>query len=104
MKTPFILISTVVLTAILALVAVEANNIPWSGKQPEANATISTDDAGIQKCISEKLAAAPSLKSQGFTVSVSGGVATLTGNAKNAGSKGSATMIAKRCGAQSVVN
>src|SRR5262245_38588918 len=45
-------------------------------------------DADIQKCITDKLAATKKLKSQGFSAAVSGGVATLTGNAANAGSKG----------------
>ena len=43
-------------------------------------------------------------KSQGFSAKVSGGEATLTGNANNAGSKGAATGIAKRCGATKVTN
>jgi hypothetical protein len=61
-------------------------------------------DAEIQQCISERLAASPSLKAQGFTASVSNGAATLTGTAKNPGSKGAATNVAKRCGATRVVN
>jgi osmotically-inducible protein OsmY len=62
------------------------------------------DDNAIQKCIADKFAASPSLKSQGFSVAVSGGVATLTGTAKDAGSKGAATNIAKKCGAKTVTN
>ncbi len=62
------------------------------------------DDGAIQKCITDKFAAAPSLKTQGFSATVSQGVATLTGTAKDAGSKGAATNIAKRCGAKSVTN
>lgn len=61
-------------------------------------------DADIQKCITDKLAAAAKLKSQGFTASVSKGEATLTGTANNAGSKGAATKIAKSCGATKVTN
>jgi len=62
------------------------------------------DDAAIQKCITDKFAASPSLNPQGFTASVSGGLATLTGTAKDAGSKGAATNIAKKCGAKKVTN
>ena len=62
------------------------------------------DDGAIQKCITDRFAAAPSLKTQGFSATVSQGVATLTGAAKDAGSKGAATNIAKKCGAKSVTN
>ena len=62
------------------------------------------DDGAIQKCITDKFAAAPSLKTQGFSATVSQGVATLAGAAKDAGSKGAATNIAKKCGAKSVTN
>ncbi len=61
-------------------------------------------DADIQSCITQRLAAAPKLKTQGLSASVSGGAATLTGNAANAGSKGGAGSIAKSCGATSVMN
>ncbi len=61
-------------------------------------------DADVQKCITDKFAASAKLKSQGFSAAVSEGVATLTGNAANAGSKGAATRIAKSCGAKSVTN
>lgn len=61
-------------------------------------------DADIQKCITDKFAAAPKLKEQGFSAMVSKGEATLTGTAKNPGSKGAAIGIAKRCGAQKVTN
>lgn len=62
------------------------------------------DDSAIQKCITDKLAASGSLNPQGFSATVSGGVATLTGTAKDAGSKGAATNIAKKCGAKKVTN
>ena len=62
------------------------------------------DDGAIQKCISDKFAASGSLNPQGFSATVSSGVATLTGTAKDAGSKGAATNIAKRCGAKKVTN
>ncbi len=61
-------------------------------------------DAEIQKCITDKLAASEKLNPQGFSAAVSGGLATLSGNAANAGSKGGATTLAKSCGATSVTN
>lgn len=61
-------------------------------------------DAEIQSCIEQKLAASPKLKDQGFSVSVTGGVASFTGTAKNAGSKGGVNGIAKSCGAKQVAN
>lgn len=61
-------------------------------------------DSEIQQCISERLAASPALKDQGLTSAVSNGVATLSGMARNPGSKGTATRIAKKCGATSVNN
>lgn len=61
-------------------------------------------DSEIQDCITKKLAAAPKLKDQGFSVAVANGVATFTGMANNAGSKGSVNGMAKSCGAKSVVN
>ena len=61
-------------------------------------------DAEIQTCIDQKLAAAPKLKDQHFTVVVSGGAATFTGVAKDGSSKGGVDGIAKSCGAKTVVN
>ncbi len=63
-----------------------------------------TDDAGIQKCISDRLAASARLKDLGLTATVSNGEATLTGSAKNSGQKASAATIARRCGAKKVTN
>jgi osmotically-inducible protein OsmY len=63
-----------------------------------------TTDADIQKCIQDKLAEAPSLKANPPKVSVSGGVATITGEAKNGGQKGAASRIAKSCGAKEIKN
>jgi osmotically-inducible protein OsmY len=59
-------------------------------------------DADIQKCITDKFAASEKMK--GFSASVSGGGATLTGDAATAGLKGNATRMAKSCGAKSVTN
>jgi BON domain len=73
-------------------------------KEKKAKAAAPTSDADIQKCISDKLANSEKLKSQGFSATVSGGAATLTGTAANAGSKGAATRIAQSCGAKEVTN
>lgn len=70
---------------------------------PQTKAVPKTD-AEIEQCIKDRLAKAPKLKDQGFSVSVSGGVATFTGTAKNSGSKGGVSSIAKACHATKVVN
>jgi osmotically-inducible protein OsmY len=72
-----------------------------SEKKKEA---MPSTDPDIQKCIADKFANSEKLKSQGFSATVSNGEATLTGTASNAGSKGAATGIAKRCGAKKVTN
>ncbi len=64
----------------------------------------SMSDGDILKCINGKFASSEKLNAQGFTTAVEAGVATLTGKAANAGSKGAATRIAKSCGAKSVDN
>lgn len=72
--------------------------------QKKAEKSVPQSDGDIQQCITDKLAKSEKLKSQSFSSAVSSGVVTLTGNATNAGSKGAATGIAKRCGATKVVN
>jgi osmotically-inducible protein OsmY len=97
MKRHIYLIHGVVIIALLMAIGLaQTGNLAHGSPQ--------RDDATIQKCISDKFAASESLKSQGLSAAVSGGVATLTGQAKNAGSKGAATNIAKGCGAKSVTN
>lgn len=93
------LVCSLVFIALLPVLTLAQGNSNSSAK-----ATAPKDDAGIQKCISDKLAATASLKTQGITAAVSNGTATLTGQAKNAGSKGAATNIAKACGAKNVTN
>jgi len=61
-------------------------------------------DPEIRQCISERFSNSPGIKDQGFSAVVSNGGATLTGTAKNPGSKGAATQIAKKCGATTVTN
>ncbi len=99
------------LTAALALGVFAQTPAPQTTAKPQAKpakaakaAPAPKSDSDIQSCIQTKLAAAPKLKTQGFSVAVSGGVATFTGKATNGGSKGGVTGIAKSCGAKSVVN
>ncbi|MFN0110640.1 MAG: BON domain-containing protein [Blastocatellia bacterium] len=73
-------------------------------KSKKAEASAPKSDADIQKCIVDKLAKSEKLSTQGLSAAVSGGEATLTGNAANAGSKGAATKMAKACGASKVTN
>ncbi len=73
-------------------------------KPAKAKAAMPTSDADIQKCIQDRFANSPSMKDKPPTVSVSGGVATITGEAKNGGQKGAATRSAKSCGAKEVKN
>src|SRR5262249_30088199 len=74
-----------------------------SKSTPPAKAAPKTD-AEIEQCINDRLAKSAKLKDQGFSVSVSSGVATFTGTAKNSGSKGGVTNIAKACHATKTVN
>jgi osmotically-inducible protein OsmY len=65
-------------------------------------AALPTTDPDIQKCIQDRLANAPKLKSETITVAVTNGEATLSGNVK--AGKGSVTTMAKSCGAKKVTN
>lgn len=62
------------------------------------------DDEEIRTCITDAFAKGRSLKEQKLTVAVSDGVVTISGTAKNQGSKGAASRIAKKCGAKEVKN
>ncbi|MBI1760215.1 MAG: BON domain-containing protein [Acidobacteria bacterium] len=73
-------------------------------KAAKAKAALPTADADILKCIQDKFAGAASLKDKPPSVTVSGGTATITGEAKNGGAKGAATRYAKGCGAKQVKN
>ncbi len=60
-------------------------------------------DPEIQKCIEGKLSGG-ALKDDGVSVKVSNGEAVLEGKSKVSGHKGTATQIAKGCGAHKVTN
>src|SRR5437868_3636111 len=106
MKRIFVWLSSIALIALLALSAsaqeMQKKTSETSSAKPKK--ALPTVDADIQKCIVEKFANAPSMKDKKPGVTVSGGVATLTGEAKNGGSKGAATRMAKGCGAKEVKN
>src|SRR5258708_3431051 len=99
MRRTLSLTCSLVFITLLPVLALAQGNSNSSAK-----ATAPKDDAGIQKRISDKLGASASLKTQGISATVRNGTATLTGNVKNAGSKGAATNLAKGCGAKSVTN
>jgi osmotically-inducible protein OsmY len=102
MKKTFVWFSSISLIILLALSATAQE---MQKKPPKTQkASTPTTDADIQKCIEEKFASAASLKDKKPTVSVSGGVATITGEAKNGGAKGGATKIARSCGSKEVKN
>jgi osmotically-inducible protein OsmY len=102
MKKMIVLLSSFTLITLLSLSAI-AQEMQKKPPKPQ-KVSMPTTDADIQKCIEEKFASAASLKDKKPTVSVSGGVAIITGEAKNGGAKGAATKIAKSCGAKEIKN
>jgi osmotically-inducible protein OsmY len=105
MKRTLVWLSSVTLIALLAL-STSAQDMKKTSEAKPAKTKLATPtaDADIQKCIDDKFANAASLKDKKPSISVSGGVATITGEAKNGGSKGAATKMAKSCGAKEVKN
>ena len=103
MKKLMLALGSLALLATLAF-AQEMQKQPATPKAKPAKAAMPTSDADIQKCIQDKFANAPSMKDKPPSVSVSGGVATITGEAKNGGTKSAATRYAKGCGAKEVKN
>jgi len=114
MKKTYLFVLSLLLLTTMALAQTPAGQTgdtpmkkeaPKKAKKESAPAPpAAKSDADVQKCISDKFAAAEKLKSQGFTATVTNGEATLTGTALNAGSKGAATKIAKSCGVKNVKN
>lgn len=98
MKKLMTTLSLLTLTIFLTLAA--AAQSAGTGKAPAAPRS----DEEIQKCILDAFAKGASLKDQKLSVTVSNGVATITGTARNQGSKGAASRIAKSCGAREVKN
>lgn len=75
---------------------------PAKPAKPAKEAAAPKSDAEVAKCINDKFAASSAIKNG--KASVSGGVATLTGDVMSGGSKGGQTRAAKACGATSVTN
>jgi len=102
MKRTLVWLGSITLIALLALSASaqEMQKKTSEAKPAKTKKTVPTTDAEIQKCIEEKFANAASLKDKKPGVTVSGGVATITGEAKSGGAKGAVTNMAKSCGAK----
>jgi osmotically-inducible protein OsmY len=113
MKKASSIFSSFALTAVLAFSALgqtgqkknapSGNTLAQSSKSAKHMAAPKSD-ADVQSCIESKLANGSKAKDQGFGVSMSNGVATFTGTAKNSDSKSGVNGIAKACGAKQVVN
>ena len=76
---------------------------PRAAKTSSVTSTPVLGDAALERAITQRFAKS-AIASNGFTVSVSGGVATLRGSAKVAQHKGVATRLAKSAGAREVRN
>lgn len=91
--------------AVFALNAMAQDAATAPAKKPAKVAKVASapkSDAEVAKCINDKFAASSAIKNG--KASVSGGVATLTGDVMSGGSKGGQTRAAKACGATSVTN
>ncbi len=98
---------SILVVSVFALSAVAQNATAPAMKteKPAKAAKVASapkNDAEVAKCISDKFAASSAIKNG--KASVSGGVATLTGDVMSGGSKGGQTRAAKACGAASVTN
>jgi hypothetical protein len=77
---------------------------PWVFAQPQNANPPGKTDSEIRQCIEDRLTSSEKLGSQGFSIKVNNQEATLTGTARNSGSKGAVTRIARTCGAVKVTN
>ena len=98
-KTLFSFLAVVLLS--LAAFAQDGGQGMTKGKKAMVPAPPKSDTE-IQTCINDKFKVSTSVKNG--NASVSGGVASLAGEASSGGAKGGATRSAKACGAKSVVN
>jgi osmotically-inducible protein OsmY len=80
-----------------------ADTAKGAAKGAKEGLTAKTDPE-IQKCITDKFAASRTFKDLSLGVAVTNGEVMLTGQVRNAGSKGAATSISKRCGAKKTIN
>jgi osmotically-inducible protein OsmY len=107
MKTMTNVISGLTLAGMLAISVAAQTSTPAPAPKPAAMskaAPAAKSDAEILTDIQKRLAAAPKLKSENISASVTNGVAIFTGVVKNSGSKGGVVSLAKAAGAKSVVN
>jgi osmotically-inducible protein OsmY len=88
---------------LLSLVAFAQDAGQSTAKVKKAAAsTAPKSDAEVQTCMNDKFKDSKTIKNGNATVS--GGAATLTGDASSGGAKGGATRSAKACGAKTVTN
>jgi hypothetical protein len=107
MKTMISVISGLTLAGMLAIGVAAQTSTPAPAPKPAAMskaAPTAKSDAEILADIQKRLAAAPKLKLENISASVTNGVATFSGIVKNSGSKGGVVSLAKAAGAKSVVN
>ncbi len=115
MKRLFLSILSLILLLLISMTLLVRTTPAVSGQSSDAmmkkgsatkakNETTPKSDVEIQKCIMDKFSNSEKLRSQGFNASVSNGEARLAGTARNSGSKGAATRIARNCGAKTVTN
>jgi osmotically-inducible protein OsmY len=100
-------ISGLTLAGMLAIGVAAQTSTPAPAPKPAAMskaAPTAKSDAEILADIQKRLAAAPKLKLENISASVTNGVATFSGVVKNSGSKGGVVSLAKAAGAKSVVN
>jgi osmotically-inducible protein OsmY len=105
MKRHIAAIGSVMFIAALALGAFAQDAAPAKPAAKPAKAAKATEpksDADVQKCLADKFAASKTIKNG--AAAVSGGEATLTGEAISGQAKSGAIRSAKACGATKVVN
>ena len=99
------LLISMIVVAVFALSAMAQGAAAPAKEKPAKPAKVASapkSDAEVAKCINDKFAASSAIKNG--KASVSGGVATLTGDVTSGGAKGGQTVAAKSCGATSVTN
>jgi len=102
MKKMIALTFSLLLMTAVALAQAAQPDMKKKESKPTKAAAAPKSDADVQKCIADKFAASKTIT--GGAATVANGEATLTGEAKNAGSKGGATKTAQGCGAKKVTN
>jgi osmotically-inducible protein OsmY len=105
MKRFIAAISSAVLIVSLALGALAQDSAPAKPAAKAAKAAKAMEpksDTDVQKCLADKFAASKTIKNG--AAAVSGGEATLTGEAVSGQAKSGAIRSAKACGATKVTN